>query len=478
MKFSLVSRSSDQGRRRLLKVMGASLMTATFLPACSEQKPAPVAAHAPGIVGADGRRVLPWQNWSGNQLCQPTIRNTPRSEEQLVSLVKNTKQSIRCVGSGHSFSPLVPTEQTLISLARLSGVKAIDQEKKQVTLGAGTRLSKIGEPLWDAGLGMNNMPDIDTQSLAGAIATSTHGTGLKFGSLSTDVVALRLINGMGEAVECSADTNAEVFHAARNHLGALGVVSEVTLQLRDRFKLKEEKWVMPSSDAYAIAETLRDDSRHFEMYAFPHADYMLMITINETNDTIPVAQTASSDSELLELKKWTERLPWIRSFILNSALSDVVGVTEQRIDRSYSVFGNLRNVLFNEMEYSVPAEQGLQCLEEILATIKRKNLDVIFPLEFRFVKADDVWLSPFYQRDSATISCHNFADRDYKTYFAELEPIFLKYGGRPHWGKIHTLTADDFAQKYRNWNAFKRVRAELDPAGRYLNPHIKELFTV
>jgi FAD/FMN-containing dehydrogenase len=202
-----------------------------------------------------------------------------------------------------------------------------------------------------------------------------------------------------------------------------------------------------------------------------------MITIDETDKEImDEADHGASGDAILDLKKWTERLPWLRAYLVNSGLKDATGHIESRINRSYRVFGNLRNVRFNEMEYSVPAERGLECLQEILAVIKRQKLEVVFPIEYRYVKADKIWLSQFYERDSCAISCHNFADRDYKRYFAMLEPIFLKYDGRPHWGKIHTMPANQFAAKYEHWDDFKRLRYELDPNGQFLNRYIKELF--
>lgn len=459
--------------------MIAGVATASLLPKHSNASQLSSAASPegpPGIIGLNGKRVLPWRNWSGNQSCQPTLRNTPRSEEQLVQMIKESSQTIRCVGSGHSFSPLVPTDETIISLSRFRGMKHVDANKKQVTFGAGTLLSQVGEPLWDEGFGLINMPDINTQSIAGALATSTHGTGHKLGSLSSDMASIKMITADGSVVTCSANNNADLFYAAGNNLGALGVISEAAFQVRDRFNLEENQWIISDKEAFASAEKLRDSSRHFEMFAFPHAEYILMQTCNETTKPVSTEKPEPADDALLELKKWTERLPWIKSFLLNSALKIVSAQKDHQIDRSYKVFGKTRAILFNEMEYSVPEKVGLECLQEILDTIKKKNLEVIFPIEFRYVKADDVWLSPFYKRDSCSISCHNFADRDYKNYFAVIEPILLKYGGRPHWGKIHTLNKNDFAKMYEKWEDFRSLRYEVDPRGLFLNKHTKELF--
>ncbi|MFT4636162.1 MAG: FAD-linked oxidoreductase [Arenicella sp.] len=472
-------RTPHISRRAMLKTVGTSIAASSALTACSGDNATPLQrfSDTPPVLGPNGRPVLPWSNWSGNQRSQPTQRSVPRSEEQLVALIKESKQPIRCVGAGHSFSPLVPTDDTLISLARFRGLNTVDQLKKQATFGAGTLLGQTGEPLWDQGLALRNMPDINTQSLAGAIATSTHGTGSSYGSLSNDVVALRMITADGERLNCSATENPQIYHAARNNLGSLGVVTEVTLTVRDAFNVDENQWILPNQEAYPLAEKYFAEGRRFELYAFPYGDYSMIITLDETDKPIDDKHDqADSGDSLLELKKWTERLPWLRGFLVNSALQDAVGPLSQRINRSYKVFGNLRNVGFNEMEYSLAAEHGMECLQEVLYTIKKQKIDVVFPIEYRYVKGDDIWLSQFYQRDSCSISIHNFSDRDYSQYFAAIEPVFLKYGGRPHWGKLHTLTADTFAEKYPRWQDFKRIRSELDPKGLFLNRHIKELF--
>ena len=472
-------RAPDVDRRQILKAIGAGLATTSVLTACSDKADVSTLSEKPPVIGANGRTVLPWSNWSGNQACQPSERMVPRSTEELVSLVKESKQSIRCVGTGHSFSPLVPTDETLISLARFRGLKSVDANNKTATFGAGTMLGQTGKVLWDNGFALKNMPDIDTQSLAGAVATSTHGTGSLYGSLSSDVRAMKLVTGTGDVISCSAKENVEVFNAARAHLGSLGVVTEVSLTVRETFNLEETQMILPNDEAHPLSEKLRSQARRFEMYAFPYGDYSLMITIDETLKPInDKHDQADSGDSLLELKKWTERLPWLRPYIINAALKDASSNSMgERVNRSYKVFGNLRNVRFNEMEYSVPADNGLECLQEILAVIKKSKINVIFPIEYRFVKGDDIWLSQFNGRDSCSISCHNFADRDYKRYFALLEPVFLKYGGRPHWGKIHTLTAQVFAEKYQHWDDFKRIRSELDPRGVFLNKHTRELLS-
>lgn len=465
-------------RRGLLKnsLLGlAAAGTATATTGCSEEPEAPAAPQ--GIIGADGKRVLPWSNWSGNQTCQPNARKVPRNEAQVQEILRNAKQTIRCVGSGHSFAGLVPTDQTLLSLARLRGVENFDHNTLEADVWAGTRLSKLGQALWKEGMSMQNMSDIDTQAFAGALATSTHGTGRNYGSISTQVTQLRIAKADGEIVECSASQNPDLFNAARNNLGALGVVTKARIKAEKAYHLKEYSWMMSESEGIERALELAEKHDHYEMYALPHSNYMLGIAIDRIAESDIPAEPEAPSGDAYEafrlLSNVIDYAPFMRSWLVNIGASQIA--PESRYGKSWEIFGNLRDILFNEMEYTVPAEVGPQCLKEILDTIKKQNIPVIFPIEARYIQADDVWLSPFYKRDGFAISCHNFHDKDYKKYFAAIEPIFWKYEGRPHWGKIHTLDANEFAARYDRFNDFLAVREAMDPEGRFLNDHLKHV---
>ena len=248
-----------------------------------------------GAIGKDGTEVTPWTNWSQNQYSTPNERLIPQDTNQLCQMIKNAKQRIRLVGAGHSFSPLVPINETQMSLAYFQGIDHIDTENKTFDVAANTFLASVGEPLWEKGLSLENMPDINTQTFGGAVATSTHGTGINFGSLSSAVKKMHFVNGLGEEIECSSDKNSDVFHAARNNIGVLGAVTNMTIKAQDKYYLKEKSWMMDLNEGLEQAETLRDSHEHFEMYAIPHADYILGIAI----DRIP-------ESELLEatVKQW------------------------------------------------------------------------------------------------------------------------------------------------------------------------------
>lgn len=462
-------------RRHALKVAGSGIVAgAVGTTAGCTSTP-----EKPGPQPING--VLPWSNWSGNQVSYPAERARPRNIEGLVQLLKETDGKIRAVGAGHSFSGLVPTNETLLSMARFRGVSNINKETKEVTAGAGTRLAALGDELWENKLGMINMPDINTQALAGAIATSTHGTGQKFGSLSKYVTGLTLVTAAGEVMKCSATENKDVFDAARCNIGSLGIITDITMQMRDSYYLKERSEMLPIDEAFEKMEELRLAKRHFEAFGLPHANFILLIEFDEVSKEESDAkqgEAVSGDAyeTFRTLADVIDMMPFLRGAVMSIA-PRTVGV-EERYGPWNEIFGNVRDMRFNEMEYTVPAEDGLTCFREVLNTIKEKDINVIFPIEYRYVGEDDVWLSQFYQRAGASISVHNFHDKPYLPYFAEMEAIFDRYQGRPHWGKVHTKTEQEFAALYPKWEEFKALRQRLDPNRRFINEHLESIFPV
>lgn len=460
-------------RRHALKAAGVGLVAGAAGSSGCSSTPEKTAGPQP-ING-----IMPWSNWSGNQVSYPAERARPRNLEGLVKLLKETDGKIRAVGAGHSFSGLVPTTETLLSMARFRGIKHINQETKEVTVGAGTRLASLGEELWENNLAMINLPDINTQALAGAIATSTHGTGQKFGSLSSFVTGLTLVTANGEVMKCSATENKDVFDAARCNIGSLGIITDITMQMRDAYYLKERSEMVPIDEAFERMEKLRLDKRHFEAYGLPHSNHVQIIEFDEVTKEMAESvhqeeRDNSAEGSLRTLSDVIDMMPFLRGTLMKIAPRTVAD--EERYGPSHKVFGNARDLRFNEMEYTVPAEDGLACFREVLNTIKDKNLDIIFPIEYRYIGEDDIWLSQFYQRPGAAISVHNFHDKPYMTYFAEMEAIFDRYQGRPHWGKVHTKTGQEFAALYPQWQAFTEVRQRLDPNRRFINEYLEKIF--
>ncbi|MFT4672515.1 MAG: FAD-linked oxidoreductase [Pseudohongiellaceae bacterium] len=419
-----------------------------------------------------------WSNWSGGQTCQPAGRYDISSEDELSSLLRNTLGPIRPIGSGHSFSPLIPTDGHLVVIDQLSGIRDYDSQSMQVTLGAGARLGDLGPQLDAIGQGMINLPDIDRQTVAGAIATGTHGTGVDLQALSSFVTSLRLVTAGGEVMDIDA-SDGDLFHAARVNVGALGIVTQVTMQNRGAYKLKKREWAAPTEDILENFDELAASHRHFEIFPLVYSDYSLVLSIDETDEPIgqiDLEPEASDDASIAESLGLTSNPTPAQRRRISNATAARIEPTEA-VDVSYKLLTNLRNSRFNEMEYSVPAEVGAECLREILKTIYDQKIDVLFPLEYRYVSADDNWLSMSYgDHPHATISIHRMASEDYRPYFNIIEPIFWKYGGRPHWGKVHSLTHKELTGLYPHFEDFREIQRSLDPKGRMLNAHLRALF--
>lgn len=425
------------------------------------------------------KRVIPWKNWSGGQSCTPSVRVAPANEAELAGIVRASATPIRAVGAGHSFSGLVPTEGTLLSLDRMSGLVSADEAAGRATFKAGTRLGATGALLAENGLALDNMPDINKQTIAGAISTATHGTGADIGSLSTFVTGMRLMTASGKALDVDAERTPDLFQAARVSLGALGIVTETTLAARPPYKLKRRTWVAPVEEMIEAAPELWAKHRNFEFYYVPYSGMTIGI-VNDLTDEPETPEPVNEDDDglrqLQQLQDWLGWSPSARRWVIQTILGGME--PETRVDYSHKTLSSERNVRFNEMEYHLPRETGPQALREIIATIEDNNVEVFFPIEFRTTAPDDIWLSPFYERESCSIAVHRFHEEDYTPYFSLIEPIFRKHDGRPHWGKLNTLKAEDFAGLYPKWRDFLEVRAELDPEGRFLNPYLKGVFGV
>lgn len=399
-----------------------------------------------------------WSNWSGSVVCTPQTIEAPRSEEALAAAVAGAaraERTVRVVGSGHSFTPLCATDGLLLSLDKLQGMIATEHnehsDEQTATFWAGTKIHAMGEPLLQAGLAMENMGDIDRQSIAGAIGTGTHGTGRTLGNISTQVVGLRLITAMGEIVDCSPSQNPELFKAAQVSFGTLGVLSRVTLRVLPAYRLHEHTWVEPFDECAERLEERIAANRHFEFFWVPGEDVCACKALNPTDET-SVPSDAAYQPPAGRLARY---------------------VGPQRIDWSHRIFPSERNLKFNEMEYAVPAEAGAACLREIRRLMQTLHPDVAWPIEYRTVAADDLWLSPAHGRATVTISIHQAAELPHQHFFAEAEGIFRTFQGRPHWGKMHTCTGEELAALYPRWSQYAAIRAGADPLRLFLNEELQ-----
>ncbi|MBP7816268.1 MAG: FAD-binding protein [Phenylobacterium sp.] len=458
-------------RRNALLAGGAGVVAVAgggvFL--ATREKPEPA---APASVNAQGRML--WRNWSGIESAYPAVRSAPTSEAELAKVLKTTPVPIRPVGAGHSFTALVPTSGTLMTLDQVAGIAR--WEGDEAVVWTGTRLGALGPALAAKGRAMPNLPDINKQSLGGAIGTGTHGTGTSLKALHGDITALRLATVSGEILDCDASRNADVFNAARVSMGALGVITQVRLKTSENRRLHRHVWIEPLADTIAQAEARWAKHRNYEFYAVPFTDLAANITHDET-DLPATAPTASSDDVFLEALKQLRNLLGFSTPLRKAAAKALLGGTkpEEAVGEGWKLLSTERPIRFNEMEFHLPPETQMAALKAVVAALETHRKDVFFPIELRRIAADDAWLSPFNGGPRGSVAVHCYYKDDYKFLFELIQPIFLKHGGRPHWGKLHSLKAPQLANLYPDWNAFQAVRRRLDPQGKMLNPYMRDL---
>lgn len=461
-------------RRALFLLMGGAAAAAGAGLAASRVGMQP---EPPAPAPEDAEHHLLWRNWSGIQQAYPAQRAAPGSEEELSELLRRGQAPIRAVGSGHSFMPLVPTPGTLLTLDRLAGLRAHDEAACTAVIQAGIRLAELGPALASIGQQMPNLPDINKQSLAGAIATGTHGTGIDIRAIHGQVQSFRLATVDGRLLDCDETRNAELFAAARVGLGAFGIVTEITLRNSPLKRVERNVWLQPLEQTLADWPALQARHRNAEFYYLPFTDMSAVITHDETDaPATPLTQTQDNDA-MVTLKALRDWLGWstsLRRKVARQALKTLK--PERTVAEGWQLLSNERPIRFNEMEFHLPREAQLPALAEVIAAIETRSPDVFFPMEARTIKRDDAWLSPFYERDTGSIAVHAFYKDDYSFLFDVVEPILRRHGGRPHWGKLNSLKSADFAALYPRFTDAAKIRRDLDPEGRLLNPYLKGVF--
>ena len=461
-------------RRQVMALSAASAAMAGF--GAQAKMFAGEAQAAPAMAQEPSPEMrMEWRNWSGYRTCLPELRWAPADEAELASRIAELPGPIRAVGAGHSFSNIVPTDGTLLTLDRLSGL--ISTSPTHARFHAGTRLYQAAQALSEYDRAMMIMPDINKQTYAGAISTATHGTGLDRQALPAYVTGLRLVTVGGEVLECNANQNVEVFEAARVSLGSIGVLTEIETEVQPFHRLKKEEWFAPLDEVMDAAPDMAATHRHWEAYYFPYTGMGMNVVNNITEDPIDRDTSRNDNDDIMELRTFeglTHWIPPVRRWLSRQLMSDV-GSTVEVDDYWKMLSSEQRSVRFNEMEYHVPADVGPACFREVIAAIEQARVRVFFPFEFRYIKGDDLWLSPFSGGDRCSIAIHRYFEEDPEPIQAVVEPIFRRYGGRPHWGKMNNLSAPDLAALYPHWEEFNVVRRELDPEGRLLTPAMRQV---
>ncbi|MDQ4213930.1 D-arabinono-1,4-lactone oxidase [Microbacterium sp. ASV81] len=427
-----------------------------------------------------------WQNWGRSASVRPMRMERPRSPEgvqRAVIAAAAQHLRIKAVGAGHSFTGIAVAPDVLLELDDLQGVTAVDEARGRVTLLAGTRLHRIPALLAPYGLAMENLGDIDRQSISGAISTGTHGTGARFRGIAAQVVGATLITAAGEFLRVDEEQNAELLPAVSLGLGALGILVEVTLQCVPAF-------VMHAVDAPApldeVLESVHDRvaaADHFEFYWFPHTE----VALTKTTERLPESAVRRP---LPAIGKWIDETLLSNGVyrVVCAAGSVAPAITppfsrlavkltgdREYTDISHRVLTQSRTVRFREMEYALPQEHVVPAFRELRALIHKRGWRIEFPVEVRFAAADDRWLSTAYGRDSAYIAVHRYWRNDPREYFDAVERIMLDHGGRPHWGKLHALDAAQLRERLPRFDDFVALRDRLDPDRRFGNAYLERV---
>ncbi|WP_421845431.1 D-arabinono-1,4-lactone oxidase [Mycobacterium sp.] len=422
-----------------------------------------------------------WTNWPGDQICAPSVIARPMSEAELVDLVAQAAQRgqrVRAVGSGHSFTDIACTDGVMIDMTGLQRViKTESPATGLVTIEGGAKLRTLGPQLARLGLGLENQGDVDPQSITGATATATHGTGARFQNVSACIVSLRLVTASGDVVSLSSDDD---YLAARVSLGALGVISQVTLKAVPLYTLHRTDRKRSLAETLERLDEFVNGNDHFEFFIFPHANTALTRTMRrsdqEPKSTAGRKRMISENIENGGLnlicqagRRFPATAPRLNRLMTNLMSSSTV------VDRAYKVFATQRKVKFTEMEYAIPRTHGPEALQRVIDVVRRRNLPVMFPIEVRFSAADDAFLSTAHGRDTCYIAVHQYSGMEFETYFRAVEEIMTEYAGRPHWGKRHYQTAATLRELYPEWDRFAAVRNRLDPQRVFLNDYTQRV---
>jgi L-gulonolactone oxidase len=416
-----------------------------------------------------------WTNWAGNQSCTPDRIARPSTEAELVRLVEQAHAvgaNLRVAGSGHSFTPVVCTDDTIVDLSDYRSVVAIDRAAATVTAHAGITLRQMNAVLAANGLAFENLGDIAYQTLAGATQTATHGTGAKFGNLSSRIVGMRLITGEGEVVECSAQREPALFAAARVGVGVLGLASTITVQCVPAFNLHVVEDAEPVDDVLDNIDAEVDGHDHFEFFWIPNTRWALTKRNRRTNELArPRPRWLAFRDEVLY-----DNLAFGVLCHVGRVRPDLIPSVAKRlpskgrseyVDASHKVFASTRRVHFLEMEYAIPRAVLPEALNRVRSHVRALGQQISFPVEVRFVAPDDIPLSTASGRETAYIAVHAFRGTPFAEYFHGVERIMNDYDGRPHWGKLHFQNAATLAPRYPHWDEAQAVRGRMDPTGTF-----------
>lgn len=421
-----------------------------------------------------------WSNWSGGVTARPSAVVGPDGPQALAETIQTATPPLRPVGSGHSFTPICATDGgTQVLLDAFDQVN-LDPDGEHVEIGAGIKLGTLTAKLHEMGRALANMGDVDGQAFAGALGTATHGSGLEFTCYSGMLAALTLVDGTGATHRFSREQDADAFRAMAVSIGTGGVLTSARLKSVPAYRLERQRYAAPIDAMLDEWDTRLRAHRNSEFFYIPHSSTAVVLDSDITDGALRARPPENDTAALKQLKlvgKLTGWAPALRRLILKTAIG--LQAHEDFCEDWQKVYPSDRDgVRFNECEYHLPFEAGPEALRAIIDIMERDFPEIYFPIEVRCVGADDLSLSPFYKRPSCSIAVHNEAGHPMDRLIAAVEPIFARFDGRPHWGKMHSLTANELRPLYPEWDQAIRIRRELDPEGRFLTPYLRTLLGI
>jgi FAD/FMN-containing dehydrogenase len=404
-----------------------------------------------------------WTNWAGNQQFAASEIAEPTTEAELIDLVQQAAAARRpmgIVGSAHSFTPIVETSDLLIKMEGVTGVLSRDAERQTADVLAGTTIKQMGGELWDVGLSMKNQGDIDAQTIGGAIATGTHGSGIEFGSLSSAVRGVRIVTGTGEVLDID-DSQPDLLHAAQVSVGLLGVISRVTLDVMPAYRLKESNRIDPLDKVLAEWDHAITTHRHYSFFWAPREDSGSLYDL-------PYIPTNRCYVKMLE------ELPVDAELDRVEPMSGSVGA---RTGRAYLIYPDTTDEIATwiELEYMVEAKDAKPAFLALRELMQTRFPEEISPIEVRWTKAEPAFLSPHHGHDTCSISVSGLQKYDWDRFLRAVDETLRPWAPRPHWGKVGYLDSEQLAAIYPQLDRFLAVRAELDPHGLFLNDYFREV---
>lgn len=399
-----------------------------------------------------------WTNWVGNQSFVPkaTILVDSESDVQVQVLAAvEAGHGVSTAGAGHSFTPIVETDGVMLDLSKLTGISNIDKSTHRVTAGPKTTIAEFGEPLWAQGLSLSNQGDIDAQAIAGAIATATHGSGRRFPNFSAVLEGARLVDGTGNVIEVTPNQNADLLPAIQTSIGILGIMTEVTIKVAPAYNLHARTDIMKLDEVMERFDSDIEDYRHFGLFWMP------------TDQSARLYNLEGAGADDCVVKRY-------REFGVDADPPDLG--PHERFGPAYQIYPMVYDPNFHEVEYFLPLEHAREILTEMRRLMLRWLPLSVYPLEIRVVAQDGAWMSPNYERDNLVVSISGEPGKEYWPYLRACDSLFAEYRGRPHWGKLHFMTADRVARLFPRYQDFVDVRRRLDPHGAFLNAHTRALF--